>query len=104
MSDSGERLLLEFEQRGVVHGGNILLPPNVALEFVRQCWARGVELLGFDAFRLLPGEQIQPIIEDSMDLSSSRFAASTTGERMKMAETFIDERLGKEIVFEMVVE
>ena len=85
-----------------MHRNTLLLPPPAALDFIRACRERGVQLLGFDAFRLLPGDRIQPIMDDSIDLSREPLLALSQSEGLQMAERFIEERIGKDILFEMV--
>lgn len=92
-----------FRSRGVVYRDTLLLPPSTALEFVSMCREKGVELLGFDAFRLLPGDRIQPIMDDSLDLSAEPFSSCSSSEGLAIAERFISDRLGSDILFEMVV-
>jgi hypothetical protein len=84
--------------------GVLLLPPLVALEFVRECSKRNIELLGFDGFQLLPEGQRQPIMEDCLNLTAEPFLHCDRSEGVVIAERFIEERLGKSIFFEMVTE
>jgi hypothetical protein len=92
-----------FRSQGVMHGKMLLLPPLTALEYIRVCREKGVVILGFDAFRLLSGDRIQPIMEDSLDLSATPFSRLSPFEGIEIAERFINERLGKNILFEMVI-
>jgi hypothetical protein len=91
-----------FRSRATVHGNTLLFAPSVALEYLRACHERGVRVLGFDAFRLLPEGRIQPIMDDSLDLSAQPFSHYSQGEGLVIAERFIKERMAKEILFEMV--
>ena len=92
-----------FQSRGVLYRDTLLLPPPMALEFLRVCREKGVEFLGFDAFRLLPGDRIQPIMDDSLDLSAEPFSSCGEIEGLEIAEKFIKDRLDKDILFEMVI-
>jgi hypothetical protein len=97
-------LMKEVLPRGLVRKGLLLLPPPVALEFVRECSRRGIELIGYDAFRLLPGERIQPIMDDSLDLTIEPYADCGQVRGIALAEYLISERLTKDIFFEMFTE
>ena len=90
--------------KGVMFRDILLLPPRVALEFVLECSDRNIKLLGFDGFRLLPEGQRQPIIEDSLNLSAEPFLNCNQPEGISIAKLFIEERLEKDIFFEMVTE
>jgi hypothetical protein len=91
-----------FRSRATMHGDIMLLPPRVALEFLLTCRDGGVQVLGFDAFRLLPGGRIQPIMDDSLDLSAEPYTRCSPDEGLVIAERFLKERLDKDIMFEMV--
>jgi hypothetical protein len=91
-----------FRSRATVHGNTLLLAPSVALEYLKACHENGVQVLGFDAFRLLPGGRIQPIMDDSLDLSAQPFSRCSLGEGLAIAERFIKERMERDILFEMV--
>jgi hypothetical protein len=84
--------------------GVLLLPPLAALEFIRECSERNIELLGFDGFRLLSEGQRQPIMEDCLDLTAEPFLHCSRSEGAGIAERFIEERLEKDIFIEMVTE
>jgi hypothetical protein len=94
----------KFLSKGVMFRDILLLPPAAALEFVVECSDRNVRLLGFDGFRLLPEGQRQPIMEDCLNLSAEPFLHCTQAEGIGIAKLFIEERLAKEIFFEMVTE
>jgi hypothetical protein len=94
----------EFLSRGIIHHRALLLPPDAALEFVRECSKRGIALLGYDAFRLLPNNVIQPIMDDSLNLTAEPYFHLTQGEGWALAEHLIEERLGRDIVFEMAID
>jgi len=90
-----------FLSRGVVRGNTLLLPPPTALEFLNECQKRGIPVLGFDAFRLLPEGRIQPIMDDSLDLSAELLSSCDEVEGLRFAQRFIEDRLAKDILFEM---
>ena len=91
-----------FRSRAIVHENTLLLAPSVALEYLKSCRENGVQVLGFDAFRLLPGRRIQPIMDDSLDLSAQPLSGYSPADGLVIAERFIEERIGKDILFEMV--
>lgn len=98
------KLIDEFSRRGIDFQGTLLLPPIVALEFIKECSRRSIRLLGFDAFRLLPSDRIQPIMDDSLDLTREPYTDCDQAQGIALAEYLISERLTKEILFEMVTE
>ena len=93
-----------FRSRGVLQGNTLLLQPTVALEFIADCRQRSIRVLGIDGFRLLSKNQIRPIIEDSIDLSSLRFGSISLEEAFAHAETFIRERIHNDALFEVVTD
>jgi len=94
----------KFISKGVIFHGVLLLPPLAALEFVRECLDGNITLLGFDGFHLLPEGQRQPIGEDCLDLTAEPFLHCNQSEGIGIAVRFIEERLEKNIFFEMVTE
>jgi hypothetical protein len=92
-----------FRSRGILHRDTLLLPAPAALEFLVACRENGVEILGFDAFNLLSEDHIQPIMEDSLDLSAEPHSLKSADEGYAFAELFLKERLGRNIFFEMVI-
>jgi len=96
-------IFADFESRGVNRHSMPLLPPFAALDFVRECRVRGLELLGFDGFKLLPNDRIQPYMEHSLDLSDSHHSDLSSVEKASFAENFLEERLQTDFLFEMVV-
>ena len=93
---------MRFHDRGLVRGGMLLLPPEIAMEFIRDCEAEGIQLLGFDAFRL-KGNSIQPLMEHSIDLSTEPFKAMGKNKQLDAAKDFLSKRLQDDLMFEMVV-
>ncbi|HTW46260.1 MAG TPA: hypothetical protein VMD58_11990 [Acidobacteriaceae bacterium] len=91
-----------FRSKGVLHRGTLLLPPSTALEFLYACHENGIEVLGFDAFNLLPGDRIQPVMDDSLDLTAEPYHVSNPEDGYRIAERFIRERKDKGIFFEFV--
>jgi hypothetical protein len=91
-----------FRSQATVHGNMLLLAPSVALEYLKSCRENGVQLLGFDAFRLLPGSRVQPIMDDSLDLSAQPLSGYSPADAFAIGERFIEDRIGKDILFEMV--
>lgn len=94
----------EYEPKGIVRNGMLLLSAPIALDFLNDCRERRVLVLGFDGFRLGPGTKIQPFLEHSIDLSLKQFRHLSYEEKMNTATRFIRERIGTDLVFEMVVD
>ncbi len=86
------------------HAGMILFPPNAALEFIQLCDERDIKLLGFDGFRMLPNDKVQPCLEHSLDLSDRWHTHLSSEERISAAKEFVQQRTGTDIVFEMVTD
>lgn len=87
-----------------MYRGVCLLPPAAALEFIRVCRSSGVKILGFDGFQLLQNDSIQPMMENSIDLSDQRHVNMTEAAKYGLAEEFLGARSHLDIVFEMVTE
>lgn len=92
-----------YEKTGVVRHGTLLLPQKAAMDFLRECRETGISLLGFDAFRLLPGDRIQPVLEHSVDLSLARFEGLEPDARLQLAEKLLEQVKEPDLVFEMVL-
>lgn len=93
-----------IKAKGQMRRGTYLFPPVAALEFVNACRSSGVRLLGFDGFRLLGDEWIQPMLENSLDLSNQSHAGLTEVAKYDLAEGFLLARSHLDIVFEMVTD
>jgi hypothetical protein len=93
-----------FRPKGTICRGILLLPAVVALEFIDECKKENISLLGFDGFRIIDGEQIQPYLEHSLDLSSITFQHLSKNSKLNLAQQFIAQRQTVEdLVFEMVL-
>jgi hypothetical protein len=91
----------EFESKGIVHSGLLVLPPQVALEFVRYCRKENLELVSVDGFRLLPQNVIQPDLENSLSLFRRVYDSWTLKQQFDAAEKFLEERLGTDLFFDV---
>jgi hypothetical protein len=94
----------KYQPVGVVFREMVLFRPADALNFVRDCRTSGTRLLGFDGFRWISEENIQVMLEDSLDISHDSFSHLSESEKCKIAEEFIEKRLDKDLLFEMVVD
>jgi hypothetical protein len=93
-----------YQPKGVLFREMVLFRPNDALSFVRDCQTSGTRLLGFDGFSWISEEAIQVRLEDSLDVSLDRYSQMSESEKCLLAERFLEERLGKNLLFEMVVD
>lgn len=98
----GTKLPKEFESRAVVHGGVAVLPPGVALEFVRDCRKRRLELVAVEGFRLLPNEGIQPDMANSLMLFREMYEPWTLDQQFDAVEQFLEARLGADLFFDVI--
>ncbi|MCA9924819.1 MAG: hypothetical protein KC419_08675 [Anaerolineales bacterium] len=90
-----------FLDKGTFRGEMFLLPPDITLDFVHECHKKNVEILGIDAF-FIKGDAIQPILEHSIDFSSSYYRQK--GENIfEDALLFLQDRMHLDIYFEIIV-
>ncbi len=101
--NGGDAIFEEFSSIGLKHRQMLLLPAPAALAFVRECRIRGLDLLGFDGFTLMPNDMIQPHLDHMLDLSAQRYSHLSQLEKLALAESFIEERLNSHLFFEMVI-
>ena len=92
------------QSKGVLFREMVLFRPPDALSFVQDCRASGTRLLGFDGFSWISEEAIQTRLEDCLDVSLDRYSQMSDSERCLIAESFLEERLAKDLLFEMVVD
>ena len=93
-----------FASRGILWKELLLLPAPIALDFIDLCQKENVTLLGFDGFRIVTEERIQPYLEHSLDLSSTTLHHLSQSRKLELAQQFIAARLTEEgLLFEMVV-
>jgi hypothetical protein len=83
----------EFEQRGIVRGGTLILPPADALAMVKRARELGVPVLGVDGF-WITDDTTQPDLGHTIDLGS--------GTNWDEASRFIAERSHLGLMFEVV--
>jgi len=77
--------LSQFESRGIRRHGVLLLPQLAALEFLDASRGTIDQLLGFDAFRIVDENRIQPLLEFTLDLSDSAHQQLTHGQKYIVA-------------------
>jgi hypothetical protein len=87
----------EFAAKGVIRGGELLLKPKDALDMVRRCHEEDIEVLGLDGFKVTE-QTIQPVMEQSIDLSFPRSSDS-----WRRAESFLATRLDSDLYFEVAI-
>lgn len=95
------KLLEHFEDKGLRRGGILLLRPNIAILFVKECMDVGVRILGIDAFRI--GEDfVQPVIEHSVDFTGKKryHPKMAYGKSLEILEDLLDSELFFEIIYE----
>jgi hypothetical protein len=88
----------EFAAKGIRRGSILLFKPQDALDMVRRCQEEGIEVLGLDGFKLTE-QTIQPVMEQSIDLSFPR----DPGAGWRRAESFLATRLDSDLYFEVVI-
>jgi hypothetical protein len=90
----------EFRSKGVIHGGTLMFRPPEALELVRRCREKQVEVLGIDGF-VVGEESTRPVMEESLDLSREE---KTPGDPWQRAESFLKERMDTNLYFDVVTD
>lgn len=97
----GDKIQNEFEPRGLRRGGVLFLTPDVAIEMVRRCREKNIEILGTDTFHLLK-DATHPLIGETVDYTSGPDSKDRTIDRWSHAESFLRERLESGLQFEVV--
>jgi hypothetical protein len=92
----------EFANRAIVRGGLYLLRPLDAVDFVDRCREESTEILGLDGFRITENTT-QPMMDQSVDFSSSNILSSKDGDTWKSAIAFLIERKDLDLFFEVVI-
>ena len=82
----------------------LLLPATDALDCIRECHRAGLTLLGFDAFRLLPEDHTQPVMEYSIDVSDLQHESLSLDEKYYEAEQLLSSCPDKSLWYELVVQ
>ena len=93
----------EYQSKAARPGDPPLLNAATAIQFIDECLTRGIEVLGFDAFRMLPDERLQPLLEDTLDFEWQHLNGLTYSEKLQLAKSIVERRVGTDIVFEIVV-
>ncbi len=78
-------------------GSVFVLPPQDAVEMIRYCQSKGIDVFGVEGFRII-GDRIQPQQEHSCD-----FGEEVSGRHERTAE-FVAQRLGTDLWFEVITE
>jgi hypothetical protein len=92
----------EFRGRAIVRGGVLLLHPADALELVRTCRERRIEVLGVDGFHLT-AITTQPDMGESVDLSGMENLRNPLS-CWDRAEAFLAQRAATNLFFDVVVD
>jgi hypothetical protein len=87
----------EFISKGIFRGATLLLPAAIALEMVRKCREKNIEILGIDGFQITP-TTTQPLMEQSVDLGNT-----SSGDNWARAEYFLTVRANTDLYFEVVI-
>lgn len=90
----------EFRELGVVRGNLLMLRPVDAIDFIRKCRERGVKVLGVDGFHLTV-ETTRPDLGESIEISNRSHRG---GDCWNQAEEFLNERMGRDLFFEVVTD
>lgn len=87
----------QFIGRGIVRGGTLMLAAESALEMIERARESGVQILGIDGFWVTE-TTTRPDMGHSVDLGSGGL------ESWDAAATFIQERAGLGLMFEVVAD
>ncbi|HVA46984.1 MAG TPA: hypothetical protein VNH11_11505 [Pirellulales bacterium] len=98
-----QELEKEFSTRAMERHGVVLMRPAGAMEYVARCAEHSIEVLGIDGFRV-DGDQIQPLMEHSIDLSLSPRPTSEQIGSHEQAVEFLKAHGGSDLWFEIVVD
>lgn len=93
----------EYVNRGLIRGNQLLLRPEVAVQFLDDCRTRNIEVLGFDGFRILADDRVQPLLEDILDFGWRELSQLGYSEKLDLAKREIGNRIGSDVYFEIVV-
>jgi hypothetical protein len=86
----------EYIYKGILRGGILLLPAAIALEMVRKCREKNIQILGIDGFLITP-TTTQPSMEQSID-----FDDPSSDDNWARAECFLTVRANTDLYFEVV--
>jgi hypothetical protein len=98
MSMNAAELQSKFADRGITRGCVLILPPVVAIDYIKAARGIGLKILGIDAFELTE-VRTQPILEHSADFSTD----VETRDTWSVAEGFIRDRATLGLYFEVVI-
>jgi hypothetical protein len=93
----------ELQSKAIIRGRIYLFCPADALSVIAKCRETKRQILGIDAFRLLDGGRIQPVMAQSIDYSSGHYLFLNTDDVYWEAATkFITDRANEDYAFEVV--
>jgi hypothetical protein len=99
---SRSKIEAEFASRAIVRGGLYLLRPLNAVQFVHRCREESIEILGIDGFKITE-TTTQPLMEQSVDFSSSNSLSPVGTNTWDQAIAFLIERKELDLFFEVVI-
>jgi hypothetical protein len=86
----------QFKEQSIQRGRTLYFSPLKAMEILRHLEREQIKVLGLDAVRISNNET-QPFLEHSIDLSNREDCHKT-------AIRFIEEKIGLELFFEIVID
>jgi hypothetical protein len=93
----------KYQSKAARPGDPPRLNAATAIQFIDECSTRGIEVLGFDAFRMLLDGRLQPLLEDTLDFDWQHRNELTYSEKLQLAKSIVERRVGTDIVFEIVL-
>ncbi len=76
----------------------------MALQFLDDCQARGIEVLGFDGFRILTDGHLQPLLDDTLDFGWTEIDRLSYSEKLSLAKREIGAKIGSDVYYEIVID
>lgn len=91
----------EFLNKARIWGNTLLFSKDNAILFIEALKEKKINILGIDIFRKV-GESIQPILDDSIDYSSSQTENSSN--IWEEAIKYIQHKHQEDLIYEIVCE
>ncbi len=89
----------EFESRGLVRGGLLLMSAEVAIELIARYRERLIPILGIDGFVVGP-DSTQPDMADDIDFSTMDAHVDS----WRFSEMYLQSRIGNDRLYEIIVD
>jgi len=93
----------DLKDKIIIRGGLKLLYADDAIKFIKKCKSQNIMILGFDTFRIIEGDLTQPLLEYSIDYSSSSSNVSKS-DVWDNACRYIETIKDKNFLFEIILE